>query len=72
VKENALPPHPAGVNELGLRVVAAVQNERLTWTDVARSLRLPVGELSQLFQGRAPEDGVSKLILETILDDCGG
>lgn len=69
---NAWPPHPQGVNELGLRVNAAVREDRLRWSDVALSLRLDVSAMTDIFQGRAPEDPESRLILETVLNDCGG
>lgn len=69
---NAWPPHPSGVNELGLRVGAAIMNDRLRWSDVALSLRLDMTAMTDIFQGRAPEDPESRLILETVLNDCGG
>jgi hypothetical protein len=71
-RENALPPNPAGVDELGLRVNAAVLSGKLSWSDVAFSIGAPVGCLADLFQGRSPDDPDMKILLEAILDDCGG
>lgn len=68
--ENALPPHPAGIDELGLRVNAAVLSGKLRWSEIAQSIGAPVGVLADLCQGRAPDDPDMRILLETILEDC--
>lgn len=68
---NALPPHPLGVDELGLRVNAAVLAGKLRWSDVSKSTNLHIGQLADMFQGRSVSlDADSREILETILADC--
>lgn len=69
--ENVLPPHPAGIDALGLRVNAAVLSGKLSWSSVAFTIRGTTGELADLFQGRAPDDPDMRVLLEAILDDCG-
>lgn len=70
--ENALPPHPAGVDELALRVNAAVLTGKLRWSDVSRSTSMSTGDLANLLQGRTTLDWDSRQILEVILKDCEG
>lgn len=67
---NALPPHPLGVDELGLRVNAAVLAGKLRWSDVSRSTNLSIGQLADMFQGRGVSlDSDSREILQAILLD---
>lgn len=65
--KNALPPHPEGVDELALRVNAAVLAGKLRWSDVSKSTNMSTGDLANMLQGRSTIDADSREILEAIL-----